>query len=174
MERYFKKSGKILLVLAPITVLSLAIAEESIRMGEDYYGNDINAAILEAQQNQRKVNYSNRYWYNRTTSQSFDLPKLSSDALEKERLEGALQPTAAGKAQSPNAIPDEEQAQTLQQNLELSKQDPNSPATPQTQPSPVGNSPQFVPEVSHTFPRGDSVTTRGMVTNGSITSTPRP
>jgi len=174
MERYFKKSGKILLVLAPITLLSYALAEESIRMGEDYYGNDINAAILEAKQNDRKVNYSNRYWYNRTTSQSFDLPKLTSDALEKERLEGALQPTAAGKVKTPDAVPDEEQTQTLQQNLELTKQESNTLTPLQSQQTPTQNSVKFVPEISHTFPRGDSVTTRGMVTSGTITSTPRP
>jgi len=176
MEQTFIKRGKFLLALAPVfLLLPFALAEDTIRMGEDYYGNDINAAIIEAQQNERKVNYANRYWYNRTTSKSFDLPKLGTQALENERLEGALEPTAAGgKVSTPDNIPNEEQARTLQTSLEqaTTESEPNiNQQIPAVTPQSNG---QFVPETFHEFPRGDTVTTRNLTTNGSISSTPRP
>ncbi|MAA71470.1 MAG: hypothetical protein CL679_07045 [Bermanella sp.] len=175
MERIIKKSGKFLLILAPVCfLLPFALAEDNIRMGEDYYGNDIEAAVLEAQRNDRKVNYSNRYWYNRSTSQSFDLPKLGSQALEQERLEGALQPTAAGKVSTPDTIPDEEQTRTLQNNLEQSTTEQETSITLQAPAVIPPSNEKFVPEIFHQFPRGDTVTTRNLTTNGNISSTPRP
>ena len=174
MERILIKSGKFLLVLAPLSLLlPFALADDAVRMGEDYYGNDINAAVLEAQRNDRKVNYSNRYWYNRTTSKSFDLPKLGSDDLEQERLEGALQATAAGKVSTPDDVPDEEQTRTLQTNLDqLPEQEASVTLQAPAVIPPSGE--KFVPLIFHEFPRGDTVTTENLTTNGNITSTPRP
>ncbi|WP_283789746.1 hypothetical protein QNI23_004450 [Bermanella sp. WJH001] len=175
MERILIKSGKFLLLVLPVCLLlPFALAEDNIRMGEDYYGNDIHAAILEAKQNDRNVNYSNRYWYNRTTSKSFDLPKLGVQALEQERLEGALQPTAAGKVSTPDTIPDEEQAQTLQKNLEQSTPNKETAITLQAPPVIPPNNERFIQEIFHEFPRGDTVTTNNLSTSGTITSTPRP
>jgi hypothetical protein len=175
MERILIKSGKILVLFFPICLLlPFALAEDSIRMGEDYYGNDINAAILEAKQNDRNVNYANRYWYNRTTSQSFDLPKLGSQALEQERLEGALQPTAAGKVSTPDNIPGDAQAQTLQKNLEQTKPNQKTQITRQAPPAIPESNAKFTAEIFHEFPRGDTVRTNNLTTNGTITSTPRP
>jgi hypothetical protein len=175
MEQILIKSGKFLLVLAPVFLLMpFALAEDNIRMGEDYYGNDINAAILEAQQNDRKVNYANRYWYNRTTSKSFDLPNLGSQALEKERLEGAFQPTAAGKVSTPDSIPGEDQTRTLQTNLEQNSPEQEANVNLKAPAVIPQNTDKFIPEIFHQFPRGDTVTTRNLTTSGSISSTPRP
>jgi len=175
MDRFFFISRKLLLILAPIClVLPIVFAEDSIRMGEDYYGNDIDAAISEAKQNNRKVNYSNRYWYNRTTSKSFDLPKLGSKELEKERLEGALQPTAAGKINTTNTVPDEDQTLVVQKNLELNEQENQ---TGNIEAAPIEVAPRNIyisPDISHVFSRGDKVSTSGIINTGTVTSTPRP
>jgi len=72
MERNYSGYCKLIAVLAPLFILPFALAEEGIQIGEDYYGNDINAAVLEAEQNTRKLDYSHTYWYNRSTSESFN------------------------------------------------------------------------------------------------------
>lgn len=101
MDRLIIKLSKITILLSSLIytcALSVPItaSEEINYVGADYYGNDINAAVLEANENNRSLNYNRQYWYNRTTSKSFELDPLGSHDLEKARLEGALGSTAAG------------------------------------------------------------------------------
>jgi len=163
-------------VLAPIvTILPFALAEEPAgRMGEDYYGTDISAAILEANQNPRKLNYDNQFWYNRSTSQSFELPDMNSEDMEKERLEGALGATAAGEKNEANPeLPGQEQAQLEQNRLTQNEKESN-------QQQPQGQAPMMVIErtkllnkIEFQHPQG-RITTTGIASQGTVTATSRP
>lgn len=66
-----------------------------------YYANDIDAAVRDAEHNGPNMNYVGNRWYNRTTSKSFDFPKLMNREMEKEVIEGALDSTAAGPGDEP-------------------------------------------------------------------------
>lgn len=179
MDRLTLKLGKVAVVLAPIfLILPFALAEEAKYVGEDYYGNDINAAVLEANQNKRQLNYNRQHWYNRTTSKSFELDPLPGTELETERLEGALGATAAGgeaNIASPD-LPAKEQSEQIQkdilQNSIANETDgtPNNKQKNETFRTPV--TPTL--RSSHQFPRGDVVTTTGILSTGTVTSTPRP
>ncbi len=142
MERFLIRIGKLIAVLATFTVLPFTLAQDSIYMGEDYYGNNIDGAILEAKQNIRQLDYLQLYWYNRTTVRSFPLPKMKKDAMEKESLEGALGATASGgrvendgpylAIKNPREFPEEELNPTAHTTLkqpphvEIKKFDPAS------------------------------------------------
>lgn len=164
---------KLIALLTPIVILPFALADEALTVGEDYYGNDIEAAIHEANQNERKVDYANRYWYNRTTEKSFALPKLPSSDLEATSLEGALGTTAAG-----NSVADQSnQKSDLAPPTEISENNRNvNEATP---PSSLQQAPvtieksQFTPIIYHEFSQG-TMSVQGTVASGTITSTPRP
>lgn len=179
MERISSGFCKVVAVLAPLTILPLALAEDSVRVGEDYYGNDINAAVLEASQNTRRLDYSHTYWYNRSTSESFSLPKMQSNDLEGSNLPGALGATAAGGDIS--AIQEDvagvDQITTIEQNNKNSEQLQST----QAQNISLGNT-EVTPEPFnlileqsvHQFPNGDTVTTQGIYSGSVLTSTPRP
>ena len=166
-------------VVATLVILPFALAEDNPRMGEDYYRNDINAAILEANQNKRTVNYTNKYWYNRTTSRSFELPNMAKDELEKENLPGALGATAAGGEINTTSLDlaESEQVNIIQKNNSDSQRQQYSQAT--NTPSVTVNvviEPEPIPvaNISYTFPRGDMVTTQDIRSDTILISTPRP
>jgi hypothetical protein len=176
MDRLTLKLGKVAILLAPLfLILPFALAEEAKYVGEDYYGNDINAAVMEADQNKRQLNYNKQHWFNRSTSKSFELPQLEGTELEQERLEGALGATAAGgtKLASPE-LPSKEQAERIQKdNLQDNTQQASTINLPSNQS--LGNIENKLPtNTYHEFSRGDIVTTNGALSNGSIISTPRP
>ena len=169
-------SGKVVAVLAPIVIaLPIALAEEAKYVGEDYYGNDINAAVLEASQNKRQINHTHKNWYNRTTSRSFGLPQMGSEDMEAERLEGALGATASGAEinQANPELPAEDQSEQVQKDIERNNQ-PNTPQTPTfVNNVDINTSVPSGLSIRH-FPRGDTVSTHGILSNGTVTSTPRP
>lgn len=82
-------------VLSASAVISPAYAENP------YYANDIDAAVRDAERNGVNQNYVGNRWYNRTTSKSFDFPKLMNSEMEDEIVEGALDSTAAGPGDEP-------------------------------------------------------------------------
>ena len=178
MDRLTLKLGKVAVVLAPIfLILPFALAEEAKYVGEDYYGNDINAAVLEANQNKRQLNYNRQHWYNRTTSKSFELDPLPGTELETERLEGALGATAAGgeaNIASPD-LPAKEQSEQIQKDI-LQSSVTNVDSTAINTNQETTFEPVTFPTLksSHQFPRGDVVTTTGVLTTGTVISTPRP
>ena len=180
MDRLTLKLGKVAVVLAPIfLILPFALAEEAKYVGEDYYGNDINAAVLEANQNKRQLNYNRQHWYNRTTSKSFELNPLPGTELETERLEGALGATASGgevNVASPD-LPAEEQSEQVQKDIlnnteQMNSNDTDIVSAGENQITP--NAPSATFNTYHEFPRGDIVTTKDTVSYGNIISTPRP
>lgn len=178
MDRLTLKIGKVAVVLAPIfLILPFALAEDAKYVGEDYYGNDINAAVLEANQNKRQLNYNRQHWYNRTTSKSFELDPLPGTELETERLEGALGATAAGgetNVASPD-LPAEEQSEQIQKDILQKTISTVGPSTINSNQDATFE-PVTFPSLksSHQFPRGDVVTTTGVLTTGTVTSTPIP
>lgn len=176
MKPFALTTCKVIAVLAPIvTILPFALAEEPAgRIGEDYYGTDISAAILEANQNPRKLNYDNQFWYNRSTSESFELPDMGSEDMEKERLEGALGATAAGERNEANPeLPGEEQAQLEQTRIKQNENENNN-QQPQGQ-APVINieNINLVPVITHQHLIGTTTAT-GINSQGTVTSTARP
>lgn len=178
MDRLTLKIGKVAVVLAPIfLILPFALAEDAKYVGEDYYGNDINAAVLEANQNKRQLNYNRQHWYNRTTSKSFELDPLPGAELETERLEGALGVTAAGgetNVANPN-LPAEEQSEQVQKDI-LQNSLTTETSITINKPNTETFSAPAIPtsKISHQFPRGDRVTTTGIISSGTVTSTPIP
>jgi len=146
-------------------------ANENIKMGEEYFGSDMNAAIEEAKTNKRKVNYNNKNWYNRTTSKSFALPPLKANELKNTQLEGALQPTAAG-----SSIANNQKSDFLIDplNIDRNQNETSDQTVKETQPSINIESSSYIPDIKFEFTRGDRVETYDIISNGTITSTPRP
>jgi hypothetical protein len=171
--------GKIAIVLSPLLIaLPFVFAEEAKYVGEDYYGNDINAAVSEATQNKRQVNYKLKYWYNRTTSKSFDLNPLEKDELEIERLEGALGATAAGGAKNvadPD-FPAENHSEQIQRGFLASQRYSESTTINDSEKnlSIINSAPLPIVRLRHEHSKGDIVTTNNIISNGTVTSTPRP
>lgn len=179
MKRNALTLCKVIAVLAPVvTILPFALAEEPVgRVGEDYYGNDINAAILEANQNPRQLNYSTQYWYKRSTSQSFELPKMPANEMEKERLEGALSATASGEVSTPNPanpdLPQGEQAELEQTRIQL-KEKNTSQALPPSQVTEVPpDNITFSPSISYDHLIGRT-SASNIVSEGTVVSSELP
>jgi hypothetical protein len=177
MDRLTIKLGKAAIILAPLfLILPFALAEDAKYVGEDYYGNDINAAVLEADQNKRQLNYNRQHWFNRTTSKSFELPPLEQTDLEKEQLPGALGATAAGgEAIDANPeLPAKEQAERIQKDLLSNSDDSNNNIGTIDKQYETTTPAVKIFSTYHEFPRGDIVTTKDSVSYGSVISTPRP
>ena len=83
------------LLAANIVATSAAFAENP------YYGNDIDEAVRDAERNPANLNYVGNRWYNRSTSKSFDFPKLMNKEMDSELVKGALDSTAAGPGDEP-------------------------------------------------------------------------
>ncbi len=63
---------------------------------DDYYSDDLETAVTEAKQRTHHYDYSNTLRYNRTTSQSIEIPRLQNQDLAYTAIETpALAPTAA-------------------------------------------------------------------------------
>ena len=83
------------LVVTHIAAASSAFAENP------YYGNDIDEAVRDAERNPANLNYVGNRWYNRSTSKSFDFPKLMNREMDEKVIEGALDATASGPGDTP-------------------------------------------------------------------------
>ncbi|EAT12028.1 hypothetical protein HF888_04360 [Bermanella marisrubri] len=177
MERPKVTLGKVFAVLViAIIALPFALAEDYIPIGEEYYGNDIDAAIREAKQNDRTGNYNKKYWYNRTTSKSFALPKLQSDDLEKARLEGALGATAAGKPDD-KSLPDDENSTRLAEELRRITEEESNNLTdnqPVDAADVLRQRFQTYDQIQSELPSGAIMSTEGITNIGTVNSTPRP
>lgn len=153
-------------------VTPFSLASDVIYIGEDYYGDNIDAAILEAKQNKREGNYKNKYWYNRTTSRSFSLPKLNSYELEQTQLKGALQPTAAGADSHPTKNKDDF---LFNPQLSERKENPINRVNLKKENEPSFSAgPVIVQDITHEFSRGTKVTTQSIISDSTIVSTPKP
>lgn len=63
---------------------------------EDYYSTEIDDAVAHAKRNPVDKRYVGSSWYNRSTSNSFALPKLLNKEMDNQVIEGAVGATAAG------------------------------------------------------------------------------
>ncbi|WP_420589735.1 hypothetical protein [Bacterioplanoides sp.] len=63
---------------------------------DEYYSDDIFTAIEEAKHRTHHYNYSRHKRYNRTTSQSIDIPRLLNSEMDEQVIEGAVGATASG------------------------------------------------------------------------------
>jgi hypothetical protein len=70
---------------------AFALAKEN-----PYYANDLDAAVQEAEKNPSDMKFVGSRWYNRSTSKSFNFPKLMNTEMSSEIVDGALDATAAG------------------------------------------------------------------------------
>ncbi len=61
-----------------------------------YYANDLDAAVHDAEKNPSNMKFVGNRWYNRSTSKSFNFPKLMNAEMSSEIVDGALDATAAG------------------------------------------------------------------------------
>ncbi len=180
MDRSFL-TGIFLAGTMMVLTFSASDAEDQrVRIDEDYYQNDIDSAVREAERNRRsnQFDYSNRYWYNRTTAESFELPQLGADDLEQTNLEGAINPSAAGEANIAQPdLPEKDQATLVQEKMDVAEQEDklnktsqlNEPIQAPELPGPV----IIVDQIEHRFPRGDTVNVQGLYSTGTLTSTPR-
>jgi len=70
---------------------------------EAYFSQNIDDAVDSAKRNPVNQQYVGATWYNRSTSRSFDLPKLLNSEMDNQVIEGAMGPTAAGEAAAAEA-----------------------------------------------------------------------
>jgi hypothetical protein len=61
-----------------------------------YYANDLDAAVQDAERNPSDMKFVGNRWHNRSTSKSFNFPKLMNTEMSSEIVDGALDATAAG------------------------------------------------------------------------------
>jgi hypothetical protein len=61
-----------------------------------YYTDDLDVAVKDAKEAPAGDDIVGNRWYNRTTSKSFDFPKLLNQEMSTEIVDGALDATAAG------------------------------------------------------------------------------
>ena len=86
----------------PIIITSLLFISSGVLLANEqssdssYYANDIDAAVKEAEVSPNNEKHVGSRWYNRTTSSSFDFPKLMNTEMSSEIVDGALDATAAG------------------------------------------------------------------------------
>lgn len=168
-------SGRLLLFFFTMLITPLGLTDSSGRADEDYYKNDIDAAIREAKQNPRQFNYAEKSWYKRTTAESFEFPPLMGSEMDAAVVEGGINPSAAGAAQTSaselQAVQVSNEQSQNDQNIRTSITSKTSPTQPDTVPA------EYKVNVNigtYTFSGGDSVSTSGIYSSSTLTSSTRP
>ncbi len=80
-----------LLLLSGGLLQAVAHANDS-----DYFSNDLDEAVNKAKSAPNSAEFVGSRWYNRTTSKSFNFPKLMNAEMSTEVVDGALDATASG------------------------------------------------------------------------------
>ncbi len=89
-----------------------ATSEDFRKAQDDYYANDLDAAITEARERTHHYDYSSEFRYERTTSQSIRFSRMLNNELEQQRIETAsLAPTSAGNTTEAGQIDSADVAQ---------------------------------------------------------------
>jgi hypothetical protein len=84
-------------IITALIVLSGGLFQVFAQANEnDYYSNDLDEAIKNAKESPAESNIVGSRWYNRSTSKSFNFPKLMNSEMSTEVVDGALDATAAG------------------------------------------------------------------------------
>lgn len=86
------------IAITTLSIPALAVSPQH----DEYYSDDIFTAIEEAKQRTHHYNYSRHKRYNRTTSQSIDIPRLLNSEMDDHVIEGAVGATATGNTVSRN------------------------------------------------------------------------
>lgn len=81
------------LVLSTVAIL-LSGALFAHANDNDYYSNDLDDAVKNAQSSASSSQYVGERWYNRTTSKSFNFPKLMNTEMSTKAIHDALDSTA--------------------------------------------------------------------------------
>lgn len=82
---------------------SIATVSSCFAVDENYYSEDIDDAVKAAKSNPVNEAYVGARWYNRSTSRSFNFPKMMNTEMDTQVIEGAMGPTAAGEAAATQA-----------------------------------------------------------------------
>lgn len=170
-------TGKVLLFIGVSILASFALADdEAYRVSDDYYKNDIDAAIHEAKQNPRAFNYSHKIWYERTTAESFEFPPLVNSEMEETRLEGAVRASAAGENATENIDINNIQASQISTGQQQNEQDlrartTNNDTLPEI---PSADFKLDVNSSNSSFSGGASVSSSGIYSSSTLISSPRP
>jgi hypothetical protein len=168
---------KILLFTGLSIFATFAFADdEAYRVSDDYYKNDIDAAIHDAKQNPPMFNYANKVWYKRTTAESFEFPPLVSSEMEETRLEGGINPSAAGEKAADNTDINNIHASQISAEQQQNEQELRTRAT-NNDTLPEVRAQDFKLDVnsgSSTFSGGASVSTSGIYSGSTLISSPRP
>lgn len=87
-----------IVIISLLSVSVLAVSPQH----DQYYSDDIFTAIEEAKQRTHHYDYSRAHRYNRSTSQSIQIPRLLNSEMDKQVIEGAVGATAAGNNRDAN------------------------------------------------------------------------
>lgn len=146
--------------------------------GDDYYKNDIDAAIREARENPRTQHFSAKQWYERTTAESFEFPPLMGNEMDATVVEGGIGATAAGENKNLTELPEKSQLQQINNEQAQNDQNLRTKINASTNPQqPEAQTSGYRVDVNssfYTFPGGDSVSTSGIYSDGTLTSNKRP
>lgn len=89
------------IILITTAVLSSGLLHTYVQANDnDYYSNDLDAAVSNAEASPNNDEYVGNRWFNRTTSKSFNFPKMMNKELSTEVVDGALDATAAGPGEA--------------------------------------------------------------------------
>lgn len=77
-----------------ILISATLIAASALAVDKDYYSADLENAIKAAKVNSAQSQHVGARWYNRSTSRSFNFPKMMNAEMEEEVIEGAVEVTS--------------------------------------------------------------------------------
>ncbi|MAS24570.1 MAG: hypothetical protein CMI08_09810 [Oceanospirillaceae bacterium] len=104
-SRSWAYSGALRPFAAALILLLPSFSHQAISSdNEAYFSPDLDDAIDAAKRNPADQTYVGSSWYNRTTSRSFDLPKMLNTEMDNQVIEGAMGPTAAGNRAATDAL----------------------------------------------------------------------
>lgn len=73
-----------------IMISATLIAASAFAVDKDYYSADLENAIKAAKENSAQSQHVGARWYNRSTSRSFNFPKMMNAEMDEEVIEGAV------------------------------------------------------------------------------------
>src|SRR5690554_6681008 len=76
-----------------IMISATLIAASAFAVDKDYYSADLENAIKAAKENSSQSQHVGARWYNRSTSRSFNFPKMMNAEMDEEVIEGAVEVT---------------------------------------------------------------------------------
>lgn len=76
-----------------IMISATLIAASAFAVDKDYYSANLENAIKAAKENSAQSQHVGARWYNRSTSRSFNFPKMMNTEMDDEVIEGAIEVT---------------------------------------------------------------------------------